>query len=203
MITDMYNTYDDVNLCYYNPSSFKYPTKEYLVEKEKPIFSWAYKDTVKLEFKLTGKISVDSNSIIYTVSGETPTSQTVGEVNQKAFNIADLKSWTCTFTEIDNYTWEQDETFVYPSSGDRLIYVTASNYLLGRLAEVTIYNFRYEKIYSWEIEATPLITIPVDSETSEKVFKPGVYYCGLQVKEYDGSDIKTAISPEDCCIYVR
>lgn len=202
-MNDMYNTFSNININYYDSSSFKRPTKEYLVNKEEPVFSWNYGDTIKLEFKVSGKINVDSSSIIYYGNGEEPTSSTQGYVDQKAFNVTELKSWTCTFAEIDNYTWVQDETFVYPTSGDKSIYVTASNYLLNRLAKVTIYNFRHEQIHNWEVEATPLITIPIDSMTSETIFKPGVYYCGLVVEEKDFSERRTVINPEDCCIYVR
>ena len=72
---------------------------------------------------------------------------------------------------------------------------------------LTIYNFRFEEIYTEDFLVAPdgKIYFVVNSELSKKLFRHGRYYCRLQasLKDEFYEDTCTLIRPEDCIIYVR
>ena len=67
---------------------------------------------------------------------------------------------------------------------------------------ISIHNFRYEELYSVEVEAGEHIAIPIDAETS-KLFPRGIYYCFAKVVDNVTGSIQTVIGANDCMIYVR
>lgn len=165
-------------------------------------YYWHYGDTVNLTFHLDGEISVESDAILYTGYGEEPTEQTVGTIGQRAYNVLDLVSWTCDAIIDGKYIWNRDSEFIYPEDSARKVYMTASDFLHGKQASVTIYNFRYEPFYSKIVEAKDTITISIDKETS-KMFTKGTYYLTLQI--FDDSSLLyiPVIKGKDCAITVR
>lgn len=67
---------------------------------------------------------------------------------------------------------------------------------------VTIYNFRYEEMYSTTVEGAEQIAIPITAELSQ-MFPRGTYYCGVKVADSYDDSIVTVIYPDDCLIIVR
>lgn len=181
------------------------PYEQYNAEGELIGYWWNYKDILNLEFNITGNITVESNAIIYTVTGEAPLEDTEGEIDQKAYNIIDLRSWTCTDIiqeeETVSYIWTEDEEFTYPEDGETNIYMSAADFLVDKQITVQLYNFRMEQIAIKTFAGNSRIIFPIDKELSEKMVKSN-YYCTLTV--WSGQDLnKTILSQEDCILTVK
>ena len=58
---------------------------------------------------------------------------------------------------------------------DDTTYVEASDYLKGKKFEITLYNFRYESIYSEIVEASADYKFYIESDLSNKLV-PSLYY---------------------------
>ena len=77
-----------------DPCMIKKPYEDYNIEGEVVGYWWYYKDILNLEFNITGDVVVEDNAIVYTAIGEKPTTETIGEIDQKAYNVVDLYNGT-------------------------------------------------------------------------------------------------------------
>lgn len=137
-------------------------------------YKWTYGDTFDLTFTVEDTINVYSNSILYNKIGEQPTTETAGETGQQAYNLVDVKSWTCVGISSGLFIWVEDDCVSYPADGDMSITFTPFN--TEKQIEVEIYNFRWELVDTYSNLGATTIKIVVDKDTSIK-YKPGVYYC--------------------------
>lgn len=164
--------------------SCKKPYEEYNAEGELVGYFWYYGEAINLQFEITGEVTIENDAIVYTVPGEYPTTSTLGIVNQKAYNLAENKSWTCTSVIIlDNsflYVWVQDADYFYPNNDGKAVYVSASDYLADKKARIEIYNFRYEKLVEQVVDASSIVNFNIDLDLSAKLLK-GVYYCCVSI----------------------
>ena len=126
--------------CYSN----RVPYAEYNANNELVGYYWYYGDTVDIQFDVTGEVTIEPDSIVYIASGDMPQENTVGYINQKAYNIVDYISWTCVAIIEDKYIWAEDEVFEAPDNGGKLLYISAKNFLKDMLYKICIYNGRYE-----------------------------------------------------------
>lgn len=177
----------------------KAPNVEYNVENEPVGYYWYYGDTINLRIHLTGSIKVAQDSIIYTATGQAPTTETVGIIDQKAYNVIDLISWTCTAIIDSDYIWTQDDDFITPDAG-KGVYFTAEKYLEGKTVRATIYNFRHEQVDNKIFLGNTIITYPIDAELSNKLVK-GVYYLEVVVCDELKNSYRTVI--DDACLIVK
>ena len=116
--------------------------------------------------------------------------------------------------QLEGYFWYYGETIrlnfsidgeVTTDSKDALgnsIYVSASDYLQGKVAQVKIYNFRYEELYVKTLPASENVVIELDAETSSKFIK-GTYYLTLYIIGDDSMTYIPLIKDKDCVITVR
>lgn len=181
----------------------KKPYEEYNAEGKLIGYYWYYGDTINLEFNIDGDIIVEDNAIIYTAINETPTEQTSGVIGQKAYNVIDLKSWTCTAIDSLNntYTWTEDSQFTNPESGDRNIYVTAQDFMKDKQVTVELYNFRREPIITKTYAGSTQIIFAIDKDISKQLVR-GVYYCSLTV--WSGEELsRTILYQEECSLNVK
>lgn len=178
------------------------PYAEYNAEGELVGYYWYYGDTVNLQFNVSGEVTVDKSSIIYDIHGQTPDENTVGEIDQRAYNLIDLISWACTAISGDIYTWTQDEEFTYPTDGDKLYYITAKELLKQMTAKVCLYNFRYELIQTFNAVGSNLITVSIDKELSDKLIK-GIYYITLTMTDDKSNTYIPVIRDKECVINVK
>lgn len=200
---DMYTTnFTRNDLCNVDHYKGKQPFGDYNALGELQGYFWHQGDTINLSFNIDGEVRVENDAIIYTAIGDAPSTDTVGRIGQKAYNVIDQKSWECTAIDGDSYTWTQDSEFTYPEDGARSVYVTASEYLKGKQAKVTLYNFRYEKEYAWILDASPIININIDKELSDKFIK-GTYYLTLQIFDDNSLLYIDVIKDKECVITVR
>jgi hypothetical protein len=164
--------------------SCRKPYEEYDAEGKLVGYYWYYGEAINLQFEVTGEVSVDNDAIIYTALGDGPTTSTLGKVNQKAYNIVENKSWTCTsvivLREDITYVWVEDSIFEYPNNGGKSIYISANQYLADKKARIEVYNFRYEKMFEQVVEANSIINFNIDLDLSAKLLK-GVYYCCVSI----------------------
>ena len=175
------------------------PYEEYNVNGELEGYFWRYGDTLNLDFTIDGEITVESDAIILSSANEEPDENTVGHIGQKCYNICDFVSWTCVAFSNSKYIWSKDSAFTYPNT-DNTIYVSAKDYLEGKSAKITLYNFRMEPIYIYNVKASSNIIMPITKELSEKMVK-GIYYCSLEISSLDMQ--QTIFFPQDCKILVK
>ena len=202
--------YNNQNLQYtpnnmYQPlpyGKYKKPYEEYNEKNELVGYYWYYGDIINLQFNITGEITVDNDDIIYTVTGEAPAIDTIGEINQKAFNIIDLISWTCTAINDNKYTWTQDEQFTYNPASNKPVYFTAADFLSGKNIKIDIYNFRYENIFTANMPASNNVTLTIGEELSKQMVK-GIYYLTMTAYSDDLQVYIPILRDKDCILTVK
>ena len=184
-----------------NPVAAGKPYEEYNAKNELIGYFWRQGETLNLEFLIDGEITVEQDAIIVDVHGNRPTVHTVGHVGQKFYNIAEMTSWTCT-SIVDNnrYAWTLDNEFTYPESGVQHVYLSADQYLKDKDAEITIYNFRMEPVYTAVLPAKTVVVLPIDRDLSKKLVR-GIYYCSLRI--FDSSTCFTIFDVDDCILSVK
>lgn len=192
--TDIHNTK-------LNPVESGKPYEEYNAKNELIGYFWRYGETLNLEFLIDGEITVEQDAIIVDVRGSSPTVNTVGRVGQKFYNLIEMLSWTCTsIVNNDRYVWTLDSEFTYPESGLQHVYLSAEQYLRDKNAEITIYNFRMEPIYTSVLPASPVVVFQIDKDLSKKLVR-GIYYCSLRV--FDSTTSFTLFDVDDCILNVK
>lgn len=184
-----------------DPLDASKPFEEYNTKGELTGYFWRQGETLNLEFNIDGEITLEANAILLKVKGQTPTIQTMGKVNQRAYNIVDLRSWTCVaVTTTGKYIWEEDAEFTYPINSDRSVYISAEDYLKDKKVEVTLYNFRREPICKKLYNAAPTIVFAIDRELSAAMPK-GIYYCSVTV--FNDEVCYTIFDSNDCNLLVK
>lgn len=73
---------------------------------------------------------------------------------------------------------------------------------LTKTVTITIYNFRYEEVYSTTVPGNERLVLPIDPELSLQ-FPRGIYYCKVTVFDSFDNSITTVIYPDNCLINVR
>lgn len=178
---NLVNAFPSYNICSkLDPIEASNPYEEYDVKGNLIGYFWRQGETLNLEFNIDGELTIESNAILFKATGQTPTKRTLAKVGQRAYNIIDLRSWTCVEIDTRDYIWEEDEEFTYPVGGDKKVYIPASTYLKDKKVEVTLYNFRNEPICKKLYDAAPTIVFNIDKELSEQLVR-GVYYCSVTV----------------------
>lgn len=181
-----------------DPVQASKPYEEYNAKGELIGYFWRYGETLNLEFNIDGEITVETDAIVLTAKGEVP-SESVGNINQRAYNVADQKSWTCTAIKNEKRTWTLDEDFNYPEQGAS-VYITADDYLKDKQIEVTLYNFRMEPVHNQVFTGQTRIIFSITPELSKKLLK-GIYYCSLVV--FNDTVNLPIFSSNDCTLLVK
>jgi len=179
--------------CRQNIPFIKVPNVDYDANGNVIGYFWYYGDTMNIRVELYGSINVPEDSIVYTSTGQRPDSSTVGYVNQKAYNVIDLISWTCTAiveSETVEYTWTIDSEFVYPTTG-KGVYFTIDNYLRGRTVRATLYNYKHEQVDSRILEGSSIVDYRIDAELSAKLIR-GTYYLTIVICDQNRDSYITA-----------
>lgn len=181
-----------------NPMEKSKPYELYNAKNELEGYFWNQGDSLNLEFNIDGEITVESDAIILYAFGQTPFS-TKGKIGQRAYNIADLRSWTCVGVST-SCVWVQDSEFTYPENGLKSIYLSAEDYLKNKNIVVRLYNFRFEQIHEKTFSGEPKIIFTITKELSETL-KKGIYYCSLTC--VSDETCQTIFGPEDCKLLVK
>lgn len=204
MFTD-YDTLTDKSDCVL-PSSIpvvpRSPFEEYNAEGQLVGYYWYYGDTVNLQFTIDGEISVLSNAIIFSVSGQQPTASTKAVIGQKAYNIVDLISWTCIAVNGTDAIWTEDATFTSSDIGTQNLYFNIESYLEGKIVTFRMYDFRKEEVYMTEVIGASTITITIDQELSNKLLR-GNYSCSLVMYDEDLGTYLTILDSSNCKLLVK
>lgn len=182
------------------PNQASKPYECYNAQGDLEGYCWYYGDGLNLEFNIDGEITVESNAIIYKSAGLEPNGKTVGAIGQRAYNITDLRSWTCSYFIDNTYVWVEDAEFTYPLGEDKSVYLSAEKYLEDKTLIFCLYNFRMEEIYRETFSGTPSVIIPITPELSKTLVK-GIYYCSLTAVSAKTSE--TIFDARDCKILVK
>ena len=131
--------------------------------------------------------------------------------NKKLINE---KKYRQPFEEYDNqenfigYGWRYGDSVVleFTTEGevtqeDFGIYETADAYMSGKIVTLTIYDFRYETVFTDKLEASTCVKFCIDEHTSERLVK-GVYRCSLVLEDESGTGYQL-VSPEDYVLVVK
>lgn len=187
-----------------DPFSINKPFEERNEKGELIGYWWNYGDTVNLEFHVEGNVIIEDDAILYTAYNDGPSISTVGKIGQKAYNVVELKSWTCTLirnTSIKEYVWTLDTQFENPAVGDRNIYIGVGDYIKDKQVTVKLYNFRMEEVAMQTFAGNPDITFSIDKELSSKLVK-GNYYCTFTVWDVSGR-VNTILSQDTLSLTVK
>lgn len=183
-----------------DPVQASRPYEEYNAKGELIGYFWHHGETLNLEFNIDGEITVETGSIILNSAGQTPPLDK-GYVDQRAYNIVDLRSWTCmSINTKGERVWKIDDEFIYDVSGSDSVYVSAKDYLKDKFIDVTLYNFRMEPIHTETFNGTSKVVFTINKELSEKLVK-GIYYCSLTVRN-DRINLPI-FSSKDCTLLVK
>ena len=186
-----------------NPSEASKPYELYNAKGELEGYYWYYKNTLNLEFAIDGELTLESNAITYNAAGRYPTIRTEGFINQRCYNLIDLRSWTCIAVDTlsHEFTWVEDAEFIYPTNTTgRKVFISAEDYLKDKILKLSIYNFRMEEIYAKEISGTSQAIFAINSDLSATLER-GIYYCSLALI---GEDIREILfGPADCKLLVK
>lgn len=182
--------------------SNRVPYAEYNANNELIGYYWYYGDTVDIQFDVTGEVTIESDAIVYTASGDMPQENTVGYINQKAYNIVDYISWTCVAIVEGKYIWEEDKIFEAPANDGRLLYISAKNFLKDMLYKICIYNDRYELLYTFDGNASTNILLHIDEDLSKELVK-GIYYITLTVSNKNSTNFIPLIKDKECILLVK
>lgn len=214
----MFLNYDKISSCYKpnnlecaSPSVKSYtkldplkaskPFEHYNAKGELIGYFWQYGETLNLEFNIDGEIVIESDAYVYRAAGDGPNLETRGKIGQRAYNITDLRSWTCIQIVDNKYIWEEDSEFIHDGEDAiESVYVTAEDFLKNKQAEFIIYNFRLEPIYTSVDDAKTKLIYPIDTELSKKLVK-GIYYCSLSI--FDEQLKQQIFGSTDCTLLVK
>ena len=181
-----------------DPKSVSKPFEEYDAHGQLIGYSWNQGETLNLEFNIDGEIGIEKNAVVMSNIGQTP-SETSAFLNQRAYNVVDLRSWTCTNIQDGKFVWTEDKEFTYDDTGTP-VFITASKYLEDKQVSVTLYNFRREPIYTTTFPGNTRVVLAIDKDLSARMMK-GIYYCSLTVFN---DNINTPVFlPSDCVLLVR
>ena len=164
-------------------------------------YTWAYGETVSLQFDITGAIDIANDAIIFSVSGEEPTLETAGSVGQKAYNIIDFRCWYCRGSIEDKYyIWEEDKDCEICSCDVIDSAIPADQFLVGKAAYLCIYDFRHNIIKELQIPAAATLVFNLDEQLSAEL-QPGIYYCSVDIKS--DTDVVRIFDTTDGILNVR
>lgn len=112
--------------------------------------------------------------------------------------------------ELEGYFWYQGNTINLEFNIDGEIvdetgkgtgsYIPANDYLAGKVATISIYDFRMNIIEYRTYPASPTINFIINKELSDKMNK-GVYYCSLIIS--DDNTHETIFDTSDCKFLVK
>lgn len=182
------------------PADQGHPFEEYNAKGEVIGYFWRQGETLDFEFNIDGEIAIEPDAILMSTVGSCPTEKTMGCPGQRAYNVLDFRSWTCVSSDGTIFTWIEDEQFTHPPVSSRNVYISAEDYMRGKTATITLYNFRMESVYQKTYPASPRITLSITPEVS-KLFVKGVYYCSVVVSDELVS--QTIFDPQDCTFLVK
>lgn len=165
------------------------PNKEFNVKNEFIAYTWKYGDTFNFVFSNTKDIYVERDSIILEEEGAEPTD--ASRVCQKAYNIVDLRSWTCTSHTKDGDLWEEDAVFTYTTCKHGKKVSVKLFDMPNKTITWSIQNYRHDEIYSKEVVTNDAvgesIEFVIDKEMSTEMLKPGVFFFLFTVSDDDGN----------------
>lgn len=181
-----------------DPIEASKPYEEYDSKGNLIGYYWRQGETINLEFNIDGEVTISDTKNIYVVTGQSPTDKTTGKLNDKAYNLADMRSWTCTSIIDDTYVWTEDAEF--DTHGSKSVYINAADYLKDKHINITLYNFRMEMIHQVTIDAKTQVILTIDTELSKRMQK-GIYYCSLNV--FDDETNIVVFDSHDCVLLVK
>lgn len=139
-------------------------------------------NSVVLDTGLSLTAEVELDALVYTEANKYPDTHTQGHLGQRAYNIVNLKSYTCFGTSSvsvleDLYVWKEDKSFTLPLKGHQTIEITPYADYDSAIAKIV--NFRGETVLDFEISCIDK-SITIDKEMSN-LLKQGVYYLEVYV----------------------
>ena len=106
------------------------------------------------------------------------------------------------------YSWRLGDSVVleFITEGDvtiedEQVYEDAETYLDGKSMRFTMYDFRYQAVYTCVQPAEVITKFIIDKNTSSRIVK-GTYRCSLVLVDADGTDT-TLVRPEDYILTIK
>lgn len=149
---------------------------------------WSKGDILDIEFPIQRPTYIEDDALVYSVTSECPDTSTVGYTGQKAYNLADRCSWTCSGVAQPYYIWVKDAELTLPTSGTKEVYFTED--FTNKTVSIDIYNFRWESVFHTDLDAAKNVQLSIDEGLSNQLSE-GIYYCKVKLL---GEDECTVVS---------
>lgn len=188
---DSYDTGVRVNCCDSNANYHilheTLPNKIYNIKNNFVGYAWNLADVFDWEISINTKILVPKDAIIYKEIDEMPTTCTVGNVGQKAYNTIDIKSWTCVGLIDGLYTWVEDKQLIYSINPQHSKTIELTPDMTGKSMSITFYDNKWNVVKTIENIDSNTFICRIGTSIKE-LNKNGLYYVITRI--HNGSDVK-------------
>lgn len=170
-----------------------YGQPNYIVHKNEMDLKMREGETPTFTIPIGVYVPGNDGDNVYYNEGQTPETSTVGDVGDKALNLYDMKSWTCSsveYTYPPTFTWVQDEEFS-PREDGNTVFPVSYKYYLGKHYEIKFLNNRYEEVFTDTVDACSPLNYAITTDLS-KILKKGIYRYQIDLINENGSRIRMA-----------
>ena len=158
--------------------SFNSPYEDYNESGELMGYHWQRGTQVDLEFNLSGEINYPSDAIVYTAVGQAPDESTQANINDFAYNVADLKMWQLKSIVDSKYIWVAQSIYEAPNLGDKQFYIDISQYIANKKLSVSLYDVNFNVLDKQIFDSTTELTYTITKELAD-ILIAGIYYISL------------------------
>ena len=202
----MFDNYKEINIeqnsnNYCHNKSFNSPYEDYNELGEIIGYHWQRGTQVDLEFNLSGEINYPSDAILYTVIGQAPDENTRANINDFAYNVADLKMWQLKSIVNGRYIWIAQSIYESPNLGDKQLYIDLSQYISGKKLLLNLYDVNFNVIDKKTFDSTTELTYTITKELADILIE-GVYYISLDCFDPTTLNTLSIINAEDLRITI-
>lgn len=134
-------------------------------------FWWRQGDQFVFTYTPSFEIRVEKDAII--LYGQDIDESIVGIKGQRAYDIINLISYTCTAGYDGKLNWTRDNIFTVPKIGEQIITLQNIDWTIFSV-NFSIWNWKKDTIYTTELNGSYPLTIVIDDELVE-LLKYGSY----------------------------
>lgn len=156
------------------------PNKVFNIKGNFVGYSWHCYDIFDWEISINRKILVKEDSIIYSLPDEMPDTMTRGYFGQQAYNVRDIKSWTCVGLIDGYFIWVEDKEFIYCINGTKEIELIPD--MLDKTMSITFYDNKWNTLVNIDNIHSNKFSCKIGT-TIKELQKNGIYYVTTRIND--------------------
>ena len=138
---------------------------------------------------------------MYTAVGQAPDENTQANINDFAYNVADLKMWQLKSIVDGRYIWAAQSIYEAPNLGDKQFYIDISQYIVNKKLSVSLYDVNFNVLDKQIFDSTTELTYTITKELAD-ILIAGIYYISLDCFDPTTLDTFSIISVGDLRITI-